>query len=161
MVDGAPPQEPSSRPFEGALAIMASAFAAFDAEVAPRIPADGLSPVSQEDLRLKTPALRPVGCWWSGCAARAACRHTDAGRCACCRTRPESSLRITRAGAATCPVRRRRACGCSGAPAATLRASAQRRATRQPGARATRAPASARSTGVPARTPRVEGLPSF
>jgi len=68
MVDGAPPQEPSSRPFEGALAIMASAFAAFDAEVAPRIPADGLSPVSQEDLRLKTPALRPVGCWWSGCA---------------------------------------------------------------------------------------------
>jgi len=47
---------------------MAAAFAAFDAEVAPRIPADALPLVSLEDLRLQTPALRPVGCWWSGCA---------------------------------------------------------------------------------------------
>jgi len=94
--------------------------------------------------------------------ARAARAAHDAGKCAWCCTCRKSRARITRAGAATWPARRRRACGCSGAPAATPRATAQRRATGRPGARATRAraeaPASARPTGVPAQTPRVERL---
>jgi len=48
-----------------------------------------------------------------------------------------------RAGAATCPARRRQGCGRSCAPAATSRATARPRARRRPGARATGARASA------------------
>ncbi len=60
-----------------------------------------------------------------------------------------------RAGAATCPARRRRACGCSCAPAAMSRASARPRATRRPGARATRKRASACT-----RAPNGRGRPA-
>jgi len=45
-----------------------AAVARFEAEAAQRIPADTLSEASLEDLRLQTPALRPVGCWCMGCA---------------------------------------------------------------------------------------------
>ncbi len=30
--------------------------------------AEAPSEASLEDLRLQAPALRPVGCWWAGCA---------------------------------------------------------------------------------------------
>ena len=46
----------------------AAALARFEAEVAPGIAAEAQPNLSLEDLRLATPALRPVGCWWSGCA---------------------------------------------------------------------------------------------
>ncbi len=45
-----------------------AAIARFEAEVAPRIAAGALSDASLEDLRLQTPALRPVGCWCTECA---------------------------------------------------------------------------------------------
>ncbi len=50
----------------------ADSIAHFEATVAPHIAAEALSEVSLEDLRLQTPALRPVGCWSMGCA-HAAC----------------------------------------------------------------------------------------
>ncbi len=46
----------------------AAAVARFEAEVAPRIAAEALSEASLEDLRLQTPALRPVGCGCTECA---------------------------------------------------------------------------------------------
>jgi hypothetical protein len=72
---------------------------------------------------------------------RPAARSMLAG--ACCHTCSGSRARWARAGAATCPARRRRACGRSCAPAATSRATARPRARRRPGAQATRARASA------------------
>jgi len=45
-----------------------AAIARFEAEVTPGIAAEALSDVSLEDLRLQTPALRPVGCWCTECA---------------------------------------------------------------------------------------------
>jgi len=50
------------------LQTVAIGVARFEAEVAPRIAAEPLSEASLEDLRLQTPALRPVGCWCTGCA---------------------------------------------------------------------------------------------
>ncbi len=46
----------------------AATIAHFEAEVAPRIAAEAMSEASLEDLRLQTPALRPVGCWCTECA---------------------------------------------------------------------------------------------
>ncbi len=131
--------EPSSTASQRRLAAMAAAIARLEAEVAPGLAAEGPSQATLDDLRLATPALRPVGCWWSGCAP------APAGRIARSRAhrRPELTARRARAGAATCPARRRPACRRSCAPAATPRASARRRATRRPGARGTRARASA------------------
>jgi hypothetical protein len=43
----------------------------FEAEVTPRLAAEALSEASLEDLRLQVPALRPVGCWGTGCARAA------------------------------------------------------------------------------------------
>ncbi len=45
----------------------AAGIARFEAEAAPRIPAEPLSE-ALEELRLQTPALRPAGCWCTGCA---------------------------------------------------------------------------------------------
>jgi len=50
------------------LTALAAGIARFEAEVAPGIAADAQPDRSLDDLRLATPALRPVGCWWSGCA---------------------------------------------------------------------------------------------
>ena len=50
----------------------ADRIASFEATVAPHIAAEALSEASLEDLRLQAHALRPVGCWSTGCA-RAAC----------------------------------------------------------------------------------------
>ena len=72
---------------------------------------------------------------------RPAARSMLAG--ACCHTCSGSRARWARAGAATCPARRRRACGRSCALAAPPRATARRRARRLRGARATGARASA------------------
>jgi len=49
----------------------ADSIAHFEATVAPHIAAEALSEASLEDLRLQTPALRPVGCWSTGCARAA------------------------------------------------------------------------------------------
>jgi len=63
-----PPVEPSSNEVQGASFTLVAAVARFEAEAAQRIPADTLPEASLEDLRLQTPALRPVGCWCMGCA---------------------------------------------------------------------------------------------
>jgi len=136
----------------------AAAIGRFEAEAAPRIPVDTLSEASLEDLRLQAPALCPMGCWCTGCAplppqAPAQGRPpvlADAGRAPAV---AEALACRARAGAATCPARRRRACGCSCAPAAAPRATARQHARRQPGARATRARASA-CRRAPGRTRR-------
>ncbi len=65
---GGQPVEDALADVEGILAEVAVEFEKFEAADAQRLPADTLSPFSLEDLRLRTPALRPVGCWWSGCA---------------------------------------------------------------------------------------------
>jgi len=49
----------------------ADCIARFEATVAPHIAAEALSEASLEDLRLQTPALRPVRCWGTGCALAA------------------------------------------------------------------------------------------
>jgi hypothetical protein len=118
------------------------------------MPAEAPSP-SLEDLRLRTPALHPVGCWSTGCAPLPAARAADERATG---LSPQARLASTpraRAGAATCPARRRRACGCRCAPAATPRASARPRARGRPGARATRKRASAC-----ARAPDGRGRPA-
>ncbi len=51
------------------LAAMAAAVARFEAEVAPHVAAEAQPEAGLEDLRLRTPALRPVGCWCTGCGA--------------------------------------------------------------------------------------------
>jgi hypothetical protein len=103
--------------------------------------------VSLEEQRLRTPALAPVGCWSMGCARpRRPCRlhaRTSAGYLKPVLRSPDRRACRACAGAATCPARARRACGCSCAPAAAPRATAQRRARRRPGARGTRARAGA------------------
>jgi hypothetical protein len=62
--------EPSSTASQRRLAAMAAAIARYEAAVALGIAADAPSQASPEDLRLDMPSLRPVGCWWSGCAPR-------------------------------------------------------------------------------------------
>ncbi len=80
LLDNAPPLGPSSKQYQGALASFAAAVARFEAEAAQRIPADTLPEASLEDLRLQTPALRPVGCWWWGCAPAASGRSSAHSR---------------------------------------------------------------------------------
>ncbi len=48
---------------------MAAAVALLEAEVAPHVATEALPEASLEDLRLRTPALRPMGCWCTGCGA--------------------------------------------------------------------------------------------
>jgi len=83
LADGTPPVEPGNNRYQGGLTALAALVARFEAETAQRIPADTPPEASLEDLRLQTPALCPVGCWWSGCAqlaaARATCGCIDAG----------------------------------------------------------------------------------
>ncbi len=62
--------EPSSTALQRRLAAMAAAIARFEADLATSTAADGPSQASPEDLRLDMPSLRPMGCWWSGCAPR-------------------------------------------------------------------------------------------
>jgi len=62
--------EPSSTASQRRLAAMAAAIVCFEAEVAPGVAADAPPQASLDDLRLATPALHPMGCWWSGCAPR-------------------------------------------------------------------------------------------
>jgi len=61
--------EPSSTASQRRLAAMAAAVARFEAEITPGIAANAPLQVSLDDLRLCSPALRPMGCWWSGCAS--------------------------------------------------------------------------------------------
>jgi len=63
--DAALPQTATPLHLDTAMA----AVARFEAEVAPGIAAEALSEASLEDLRLQAPALRPMGCWSTGCAA--------------------------------------------------------------------------------------------
>ena len=65
----AAPSEQSSAADQQLLAAMAAAVARFEAEVAPHVAAEAQPEDSLEDLRLRTPALRPVGCWCMGCGA--------------------------------------------------------------------------------------------
>jgi len=73
------------------MAALAAAVARFEAEVVPHIAAEAQPEASLEDLRLRTPALHPVGCWCSGCGApqHAACRSG-----ACCHAIPCSRGRL-------------------------------------------------------------------
>jgi len=126
----------------------AAAVARFEAEVAPRIAAELLSEASLEDLRLQAPALRPVGCWCTGCEplprrAPAQDRAPALAGASGAPAVPEALACRAHAGAPTCPARRRRACGCGCAPAAAPRATAPRHARRRPGARATKTRAGA------------------
>ncbi len=105
------------------LAGMAAAVARFEAEVAPHLAAEAQPEASLEALRLRTPTLRPVGCWSRGCAPLTPTvlprmQHCRSG--ACCRRCPAFSTRGACAGAATCPARRRhlRTLLCSGCNAA-------------------------------------------
>jgi len=67
-LDEPAPSGPSGTDHQRRLAALAAAVARFETEVAPGIAA--APPASLDDLRLRMPALRPVGCWWSGCAPR-------------------------------------------------------------------------------------------
>jgi len=78
-VPGAPRD---GRPVTAQLATAAAAVTRFEAETAPHIAAEAPTPASLEDLRLQTPALRPVGCWWLGYARAAS------GRMSACSTAP-------------------------------------------------------------------------
>jgi hypothetical protein len=78
-VPGAPRD---GRPVTAQLATAAAAVTRFEAETAPHIAAEAPTPASLEDLRLQTPALRPVGCWWLGYACAAS------GRMRACSTAP-------------------------------------------------------------------------
>ncbi len=65
----AAPSEQSRPADQQLLAAMAAAVARFEAEVAPHVAAEAQPEASLEDLRLRTPALRPVGCWCMRCGA--------------------------------------------------------------------------------------------
>jgi len=70
---------------------MVAAVARFEAEVAPHIAAEAQPEASLEDLRLRTPALRPMGCWCTGCAPLMPTVLPRMQRCrsgACCRRCP-------------------------------------------------------------------------
>jgi hypothetical protein len=52
---------------------MTAAVVRFEATVAPHIAAEALPEAGLDGLRLQAPALRPVGCWWAGCAPPLPC----------------------------------------------------------------------------------------
>ncbi len=130
---------------------MAAAVARFEA--APHIAADAQPEAGLEDLRLRTPALRPVGCWCTGCGALQHAACWPGAYChGCLGSRARRRAQVRR------PVRR---VGGGPADAAVLRL--QRRAlllTRVPQGRLARGPqgrvpahARARLTGAAARPP--------
>jgi len=136
------------------LADLAAAIARFEAEVAPHMPAEAPSP-SLEDLRLRTPALHPVGCWSTGCARRSPPPVPPTSARQGCRRRPDSRARRARAQVRQ-PVRR-----VGGGPAAAAVLRLQHRVlllgrvpqgglARGPQG-SVRAPASARLTGAAGR----------
>ncbi len=82
-----PPEPPGGAAYQRAVTATAAAVLRFEAEVKPGIAAEAHPEPSLEDLRLATPALRPVGCWWSGCAPLPAV-HVDAAALAAPITAP-------------------------------------------------------------------------
>ncbi len=147
------PSGRSSAAGQQLVAAVAAAVTRFEAEVAPCVAAEAQPEAGLEDLRLRTPTLRPVGCWCTGCGAP---RH------AACWQEPAVTHAPARERAGRAQVRRPvRRVGGGPADAAVLRL--QRRAlllgrvpedglARRPQGRVP-APASARLTGAAAQPP--------